>query len=213
MLIGLDKLEGLTPELIEQINGLAGGLISKNTELLTKVSSKDDLTAAERSKLTALELSEANSQIEKAKAASDWAEADRLKDVANNTRFDELTAQNQSYKVGEETRLITDGINAQFTELRVDPLHSAGYLGMFKAQSKVVDGKAMIGDKTQSEYIAAWAQTDSGKASCLAPANEGGDGLGGSNKPPAESVNQAAVDAQKSGDLGAYLAATMQPAT
>ena len=154
MLIGLDKLEGLTPELIEQINGLAGGLISKNTELLTKVSSKDDLTAAERSKLTALELSEANSQIEKAKAASDWAEADRLKDVANNTRFDELTAQNQSYKVGEETRLITDGINAQFTELRVDPLHSAGYLGMFKAQSKVVDGKAMIGDKTQSDYIA-----------------------------------------------------------
>ena len=213
MLNGLDKLEGLTPELIEQINGLAGGLISKNTELLSKVSTKDELTAAERSKLTALELSEANSQIEKAKAASDWAEADRLKDVANNTRFDALTAENQSYKQGEEGRLITDGISAQFNELKVNPLHSAGYLGMFKAQSKVVDGQAMIGDKTQSEYIAAWALTDSGKAAIIAPENSGGDGLGGSNKPPADTVNQAAVDAQKSGDLGAYLAATMQPAT
>ena len=179
MLNGLDKLEGLTPELIEQINGLAGGLISKNTELLSKVSTKDELTAAERSKLTALELSEANSQIEKAKAASDWAEADRLKDVANNTRFEALTAENQTYKQGEEGRLITDGISAQFNELKVNPLHSAGYLGMFKAQSKVVDGQAMIGDKTQSEYIAAWALTDSGKAAIIAPENNGGDGLGG----------------------------------
>ena len=213
MLKGLEGIDLSSPDAAAQIHALALGLSDKNTELLGKVSTKDDLTAAERSKLTALELAEANSQIEKAKAASDWAETDRLKDVANNTRFDELTAQNQIYKVGEETRLITDGINAQFTELKVNPLHSAGYLGMFKAQSKVVDGKAMIGDKTQSEYIAAWAQTDSGKASCLAPANEGGDGLGGSNKPPAESVNQAAVDAQKSGDLGAYLAATMQPVT
>ena len=179
MLNGLDKLEGLTPELIEQINGLAGGLISKNTELLSKVSTKDELTAAERSKLTALELSEANSQIEKAKAASDWAEADRLKDIAHNTRFEALTAENQTYKQGEEGRLITDGINAQFIELKVNPLHSAGYLGMFKAQSKVVDGQAMIGDKTQSEYIAAWALTDSGKAAIIAPENNGGDGLGG----------------------------------
>ena len=179
MLNGLDKLEGLTPELIEQINGLAGGLISKNTELLSKVSTKDELTAAERSKLTALELSEANSQIEKAKAASDWAEADRLKDIAHNTRFEALTAENQTYKQGEEGRLITDGINAQFNELKVNPLHSAGYLGMFKAQSKVVDGQAMIGDKTQSEHIAAWALTDSGKAAIIAPENNGGDGLGG----------------------------------
>ena len=179
MLNGLDKLEGLTPELIEQINGLAGGLISKNTELLSKVSTKDELTAAERSKLTALELSEANSQIEKAKAASDWAEADRLKDIAHNTRFEALTAENQTYKQGEEGRLITDGINAQFNELKVNPLHSAGYLGMFKAQSKVVDGQAMIGDKTQSEHIAAWALTDSGKAAIIAPENSGGDGLGG----------------------------------
>tara|TARA_R110000744_G_scaffold266922_1_gene380891 strand:+ start:59 stop:667 length:609 start_codon:yes stop_codon:yes gene_type:complete len=179
MLNGLDKIDLTAPDAMEQINALAGGLISKNTELLSKVSTKDELTAAERSKLTALELSEANSQIEKAKAASDWAEADRLKDIAHNTRFEALTAENQTYKQGEEGRLITDGINAQFIELKVNPLHSAGYLGMFKAQSKVVDGQAMIGDKTQSEYIAAWALTDSGKAAIIAPENNGGDGLGG----------------------------------
>ena len=215
MLKGLEGIDLSSPDAAAQIHALALGLSDKNTELLGKVSSKDDLTAAERSKLTALELSEANSQIEKAKAASDWAEADRLKDVANNTRFEELTAQNQSYKQGEETRLITDGIRAQFNELKVSPLHSAGYESMFKSQSKVIDGQAMIGDKTQSEYIAAWAQTDSGKASCLAPVNDGGDGSGGSGKPPIDTgkINQPALDAQKSGDLGAYLAATMQPTT
>jgi hypothetical protein len=179
MLNGLDKIDLTAPDAMEQINALAEGLISKNTELLAKVSTKDELTAAERSKLTALELSEANSQIEKAKAASDWAEADRLKDIAHNAKFEALEAENLSYKQSEESRLITDGINAQFIELKVNPLHSAGYLGMFKAQSKVVDGKAMIGDKTQSEYIAAWAQTDSGKAAIIAPENNGGDGFGG----------------------------------
>ena len=179
MLKGLEGIDLSSPDAAAQIHALALGLSNKNTELLTKEAAKDGLTAAERSKLTALELSEANSQIEKAKAASDWAEADRLKDVANNTRFEALTAENQSYKQGEEGRLITDSINAQFTELKVNPLHSAGYLGMFKAQSKVVDGKAMIGDKTQSDYIAEWALTDSGKASCLAPENGGGNANGG----------------------------------
>ena len=178
MLKGLESIDLSSPDAAAQIHALALGLSDKNAELLSKVSTKD-LTAAERSKLTALEASEANSQIEKAKAASDWAEADRLKDVANNTRFDALTAENQTYKQGEEGRLITDGINAQFTELKVNPLHSAGYLGMFKAQSKVIDGKAMIGDKTQSEHIAEWALTDSGKAAIIAPTNSGGEGFGG----------------------------------
>jgi hypothetical protein len=196
MLKGLDEIDLTAPDALERIHELAGGLLSKNAELLGKVSTKDDLTAAERSKLAALEQSEANSQIEKAKAASDWAEADRLKDEANNTRFEALTAENQTYRQGEESRLITDGIRAQFTELRVNPLHSAGYEGLFKSQSKIVDGKAMIGDKTQSEYIAEWAKTDSGKASCLAQENNGGNSRGttqvsGSGKTMTESEQRA----------------------
>ena len=213
MLKGLEGIDLSSPDAAEQIHALALGLSNKNTELLTKEATKDGLTAAERSKLTALELSEANSQIEKAKAASDWAEADRLKDVANNTRFEALTAENQTYKQGEEGRLITDGLRSKLSSLNVDSKHINAYIGDFTAKSKVVDGQAMIGDKTQSEHIAAWALTDSGKAAIIAPENSGGDALGGSNQPPADTVNQAAVDAQKSGDLGAYLAATMQPAT
>ena len=183
MLEGLEKIDLTAPDAMAQINALALGVSNTNALALAAASGQGELTAAERSKLVALQASEANAEIEKAKAASDWAEADRLKDVANNTRFEALTASNESYKLGEEGRLITDGISTQFTEIGVNPLHSAGYQAMFKAQSKVVDGKAMIGDETQSEYIAAWALTDSGKAAIVAPANSGGDGLGGSNKP------------------------------
>ena len=69
MLIGLDKLEGLTPELIEQINGLAGGLITKNAELLGKVTDKDSLSASEVAKLKGLEDFKANAEIQAAKEA------------------------------------------------------------------------------------------------------------------------------------------------
>ncbi len=78
MLIGLDKLEGLTPELIEQINGLAGGLITKNAELLGKVTDKDSLSASEVAKLKGLEDFKANAEIQAAKEAENWTEATRL---------------------------------------------------------------------------------------------------------------------------------------
>ena len=178
MLNGLNDIDLTLPDALDKINALAKGLSDKNAELLGKVSTKDDLTTAERSKLLALEASEANNQIEKAKAANDWAEADRLKDEANNAIFEALTTENQTYRQGEEVRLITDGIRAQFTELRVNPLHSAGYEGLFKSQSKIIDGKAMIGEKTQSEHIAEWAKSDSGKAACLAQQNNGGNSTG-----------------------------------
>jgi hypothetical protein len=207
MLNGLDKIDLTSPDALEQINALAKGLADKNTELLGKVTDKEGLTAAERSRFDALETYEAESKIELAKAANDWAEADRLKDEANNKRFQSLTDENSNYKKNESQRLITDGIRSQLTEIKLNPLFANDIMRSLESQSKIVDGKAMIGDKAQSDYINEWAQTDSGKASCLAPNNSGGDGLGGGGTPPPVK-NEAAEAALKKGDVQAYLAST-----
>jgi hypothetical protein len=185
-LAGIDLTAENASELIlAAANKRAKGLADKNTELLSKVTDKENLTAAERSRFTALEAYEADSEIAKAKAANDWAEADRLKDEANNKLFDSLTDENNNYKKSESQRLITDGINSELNEIKLNPLYAKTTKAFFESQSSIVDGKAMIGDKTQSEYITEWAQTDSGKASCLAQANSGGDGKGGGDNQPA----------------------------
>ena len=67
MLNGLDKIEGLTPEQMEAINGLAGGLINKKTELeeklsRTKVTANENQSAVE--KLAALESLQEQKELE-----------------------------------------------------------------------------------------------------------------------------------------------------
>ena len=58
MLNGIDKIEGLTAEQLVAINGLAQGLLDKNTDLLGKVNSgkeKASGTVAELERLRILE--------------------------------------------------------------------------------------------------------------------------------------------------------------
>ena len=202
----------LKKALLEKANQRADGLANKNKELLGKVSSGEALTASEKAKLTELERFKDNSDIEAAKAAAEWSKASELQKQAWEKEKSQYLEENSTYKKNEESRLITDGIRSQLTDIRLNPLHSDTVLGFFKSQSSIVDGKAMIGDKTQSEYITEWSQTDSGKASCLAPINSNGDAAGTGKTPPQGApVNQAAEAAQKSGNLDAYLAATMRP--
>jgi len=55
----------------------------------------------------------------------------------------------------------------------------------------------MIGDKTQSEFIKEWALSDSGKASCLAQSNSGGDGSGGSGGQPSSNKEWSAMNTKE----------------
>lgn len=176
-------VDELKKALLEKANQRAGGLVSKNKELLGKVSSGEALTASEKAKLTELERFKDNSDIEAAKSAAEWSKASELQKQAWEKEKAQFLEENANYKQNESQRLITDGINSQLTAIKLNPLHTDTVLSFFKSQSSIVDGKAMIGDKTQSEYITEWSQTDSGKASCLAPMNSGGDGSGGSSKP------------------------------
>jgi len=50
------------------------------------------------------------------------------------------------------------------------------------AQAKIVDGQAMIGEKSLSEFMKEWAESPQGKASRVAASNQGGNGSGGAGR-------------------------------
>ena len=179
MLKGLEAIEGLTPEMQEQINALAKGLVDKKTELEGKVANSQQLTAAEKQKLVELESFISNADIQSAKDAEDWQAASDLQKAAWETEKQSMTDRLTGYESNERTRLITDGIRSELTALNVNPLLADALTSYFETQSKVIDGEAMIGEQTQSEHIAAWAGTDSGKASILGQQNSNSGGLGG----------------------------------
>jgi hypothetical protein len=179
MLIGLDKLEGLTPELIEQINGLAGGLITKNAELLGKVTDKDSLSASEVAKLKGLEDFKANAEIQAAKEAENWTEATRLQTEKHQKEMEDLGLVGKSDKELITKLLIDGGLNKALDGVNVIPALKLGAESLLRSTATITDGKAMIGDKSLSDAVNEWAASDIGKAYCLAPNNSGGDGNGG----------------------------------
>jgi hypothetical protein len=172
----------LKAALLGAANARAEGLANKNKELLGKVSNSETMSAAEKAKLVQLEAFKSTADIESAKAAENWNQASELQKSAWEKEKQALVDENINYKQSESKRLITDGISSQLTKIKLNPLFTNDIMRSLESQSTIVDGKAMIGDKTQSEYITEWAQTDSGKASCLAQANSGGDGSGGSGQ-------------------------------
>lgn len=221
MLIGLEEAllkyelpDDVRAAITDDVNGIAKPVLDKKTELELKVSKKENLNAAERAELAQLQAYKSTAEIEAAKLAQDWEKASGLERESWGKERQELIEKVTNYEQSEAKRLITDGISSQLNEIKLNPLFANTTKAFFESQSKVIDGKAMIGDKTQSEYIQEWSQSDEGKAYCLAPQNSGGDGLGGNTVPAnTEVVNEAAEAAKKSGDVNAYLAASMTPQT
>lgn len=181
MLNGLDKIEGLTPEQQEAINGLAGGLVDKNTELLGKLSNSENLSAAEKAKLTELETFKSNAEIQAAKDAEKWNEASQLQHEAWEKEKNELIESKSNYESQLKTLLIDNGLSAALDGVDINKNLKDGAVAMLQSGAKIVDGKAMIGDKSLSDAVKEWSQTDAGKAFCNAPQNQGGNASGGSN--------------------------------
>lgn len=193
MLNGLEQIEGLTPEQQEAINKLAGGLISKKTELEEKLS-KTKLTANENQsaveKLAALEALQQQKELE---AKQNYDEALSLHSDKYTKQITELTEKVGLFEQKERSMLISTSLSEALTEARVNPLHSEYVTSHFKQKAQLVDGKVIIGDQPLSDAIKEWSETDHGKAVRLAPDNARGDSAGtknvsgsGNNMTPAE---------------------------
>ncbi len=208
---GLDKIEGLTPEMQEQINVLAKGLADKNADLLGKLSSNKDASAISAAELENLRTFKKSVDQKLLEEGQQYEEAKQNMLKSHNEDINALNERIKAYEQNERSRLITDGARKQLTDIGVNPLHMDSVMALVTSQSKVDDGKAMIGEQTQAEYISAWSETDSGKASILGQQNSNSGGLGGDNTPvPETNTNEAAETAAKNGDAIGHLNAHLQ---
>jgi len=201
MLNGIDKIEGLTPEQIEAINNIAGGLLSKKSELEEKLARTKSVANENQSaveKLAALEALQAQKELED---KQNYEQALNLTTDKYTKQINELSEKVSSFETKERNTLISNSLSEELTKARVNPLHSEYVTSYFKQQAQLVDGKVIIGDKSLSEAIADWSETDQGKAVRLAPDNNGGNSTGstqvsgsGSKMTPSE---QRAYDINK----------------
>mgnify|MGYP003111773467 CR=1 FL=1 len=206
-LAGLDLPDEIKTQLLEKANARAEGLANKNQELLGKVSNKETLSAAERAKLTELESFKSNSEIQAAKDAEDWQKTsnlqheawDKEKNVFNET-IETYKGEVNTYKGQLETLLIDNGLNAQLDAVDVDPKVKAGAVALLRPLATIVNGQAVIGEKSLNDAIKEWSESDTGKAFCLAPHNSGSNANGGANQTQQTNANQKADDAKKNGD-------------
>ena len=78
MLNGIEEIEGLTPEQIEAINQKASGILSKNEELLDKLSKTKQTNETSLSELEKLRQFKENAEIQMAEDSQNWEESKRL---------------------------------------------------------------------------------------------------------------------------------------
>ncbi len=187
MLNGLEKIEGLTPEQMEAINGLAGGLINKNGDVIgSNTVLKEQVKQLEQAALDA--------QRKIAEDAGNTAEMHRLDIEAatkNLTTAQEkallLETSNTELK-GNLTKLLIDGgLSDALDRLGVNSALKVGAVAQLRDNAILSDGKAMIGDKSLSDAVTEWAASDAGISYFLAPANNNGDGYGGGGNGQAKS--------------------------
>lgn len=179
MLNGADKIEGLSEDQLKAVNDLAKGVTDKNEELLGKINKLNIVNNQDQSSATELSALKATIEQDKLTSKGNYEEALRLKEEGFSKTVGELSSKVDAFEIKEREQTIDLAINSQLKEVRINPLHQDAVTGYFKGKTNLVEGKAMVGEKSLSDAIKEWSESDSGKASRLAPDNSGGDANGG----------------------------------
>lgn len=183
MLNGLDEIEGLTDVQQALINKLAGGLINKKTELEEKLSKAKGSISSEESAQEKLTKLEGSIERERLESKENYQGALEIAKQESTASLEKLTNSNSEKDQLIHKLLVENGLTAELVKLNVNPDLMGLIQQGLSATATVIDGQAMIGDKSLSEYMTEWADTPQGKASRLAPGNSGGEGFGGGNVP------------------------------
>lgn len=179
MLNGLDKIEGLTAEQIEAINGLGKGLVDKNADLLTKLQASKDNGTASSAELEALKQFKSNADVKTAEDAQSYTDAKQLLLDAHSAELVKSNERGDTAEAQLKVLLIDNGLSAALDGVNINKDLKAGAIAILHAAAIITEGKAMIGDKSLSDHVTEWSQTEQGKAFCNAPNNSGGDAGGG----------------------------------
>lgn len=189
MLKGLESIEGLTDEQREAIEGLTVGLVSKKSELEEKLSRLKSDSKGSTAELERLRLLEADLERSKLEDKENYQGALTLKEQEYKKNLDKLTSENGDDKKLIHKLLVENGLKDELVKLDVNKDLMELIQQGFSSQATVVDGKAMIGEKSLSEYMTAWAETPTGKASRVAPSNSNGDAIGGDTVPKGKKMS------------------------
>ena len=180
-LAGLELSDEVKSQLIEAANKRASGLVTKNEELLGKLNKNKDAAGDKDAELEKLRQLAANVEQEREEAKGNYSKALELKEEQFNKQLETLQSQLAEKDSALTSLLIDDGLSRALDGVNINPSLKAGAEAMLKSQAVLSDGKAMIGDKSLSDAVKEWADSDIGKNYCLAPNNSGGNANGGSN--------------------------------
>ena len=180
-LSGLELPDEVKSQLIEAANKRASGLVSKNEELLSKLSKNKDVVGDKDAELEKLRQLASNVEQEREEAKGNYSKALELKEQQYSKELEKLTSQLGEKESALTSLLIDDGLSRALDGVNINPSLKAGAEAMLKSQAILSEGKAMIGDKSLSDAVKEWAESDIGKNYCLAPNNSGGNANGGSN--------------------------------
>jgi hypothetical protein len=182
MLNGLDGIDLSAADAKEQINALAKGLLDKNTDLLGKVNSGKEKLTGHESELERLRILEQGLEKTKLEEKENYNGALELVKQDNQKTIDKMTLGTEGDKNLIRKLLVENGLTAELVTLNVNPDLMALIQQGLSSLATVIDGKAMIGEQSLSDYMKEWATTPQGKASILAKANNGGDANGGGSE-------------------------------
>ena len=180
--------EELKAKLIESANARAGGLVTKNQELLDAMKKAGTESGASSEKMKELEKYHDDSELQIAEMGKDYQKS---KELYIQSHGKELIAEQEKSK-GLHSQLhellVTNGVAAELVALDVSKDLMPMVQLAIASTANIVDGKAMIGAQSLSEYMKEWAETPAGKAARVAPNNSGagspgGDNLSGDQKP------------------------------
>ena len=190
MLNGLENIDLSAPDAMDKINALAKGLTDSKQSLQDDLKRTKGLLGTEDSaqeKLRALEASIESADLLK-KENYDGALAHEKKQ--HTEAMEKLVTSNETNEALIRSLLIDNGLSAELVKLGVNkdlmPLIQQG----FSAQATIVDGRAVIGEKSLSDYMKEWGDTPQGKASRVGQKNSNSEGLGGNESSQGKTMTE-----------------------
>jgi len=187
-LAGLELPDEVKQTLIDKANERASGLVSKNQELLSKLTEKKDDNTATHAELEQLRQLKHTYDQEKAESQGKYQEALELAETRFKTELEKTQSQLAEFQKREEQYLINDGLSRALDGVHVDPDLKEAATALLKSQATISEGKAMIGETSLSDYVNEWANAN-GKRFVLAPNNSGGNATG-SQSPTTTNTNK-----------------------
>ncbi len=177
-LASLDLPDEVKQQILDKANERANGLVNKNSELLDKLDKNKNNFNASVSELERLKQFEQAALREQEEAKGNYQQALEMAKTESQKQVDQYQSQLQEKDSLLNKLLIEDGLNKALDAVNVNPSLKAGAEAMLRSKAQLTDGKAMIGEKSLSDAVKEWANSDTGKAFCLAPENSGGGANG-----------------------------------